>query len=170
MVELTQNFDPWCIYGGFINSQNFVKKWRFLKKNPLHIPYIYPLQNPPKMDKNAKKMAKNGPIEPKFWHMMHLGCFYQFSKFRQKRAKNGVFLPKKTPKIWKNAKIPYKWQPSGTIEANIAYTFEFIAPDPQTKFWENPPIFLLFRAILRKSKKTQKSPTSGNQVAVGHKI
>jgi hypothetical protein len=66
--------------------------------------------------------------------MMHLGCFYQFSKFRQKRAKNGVFLPKKTPKIWKNAKIPYKWQPSGTIEANIAYTFEFIAPDPQTKF------------------------------------
>ncbi len=86
------------------------------------------------MDKNAKKMAKNGPIEPKFWHMMHLGCFYQFPKFRQKRAKNGVFLPKKTPKIWKNAKIPYKWQPSGTIEANIAYTFEFIAPDPQTKF------------------------------------
>ena len=49
-------------------------------------------------------------------------------------------MPKKTPKIWKNAKIPYKWQPSGTIEANIAYTFEFIAPDPNITTLRGPSI------------------------------
>tara|TARA_B100000586_G_C19887157_1_gene333407 strand:- start:379 stop:585 length:207 start_codon:yes stop_codon:yes gene_type:complete len=62
------------------------------------------------------------------------GVFLSISKISAKKGKKWSFFAKKTPKIWKNAKIPYKWQPSGTIEANIAYTFEFIAPDPQTKF------------------------------------
>ena len=47
-------------------------------------------------------MAKNGLIDPKLLHMMHLGCFRQFPKFCKNRpffrrffAENGVFSQKK---------------------------------------------------------------------------
>ena len=39
-------------------------------------------------------MAKNGPIGPKFGHIMHLWGFYQFRKFSQNRPIFGRFFAK----------------------------------------------------------------------------
>ena len=167
--RIDPKFWPMMYLWGFYQFSKFRKKMTFLKKKsptyPLHIPY----KIPQKWTKMPRKWLKMVQLSPNFDTWCIWGVFINFQNFGKKGQKID-FFPKKTPKISKNAKIPYKWQPSGTSEANIAYTLKFIAPHPQTKFWENPPIFLLFRAILRKSKKTQKSPTSGNQVAVGHKI
>ena len=55
-------------------------------------------------------MAKNGQIDPKFWPMMYLWGFYQFSKFREKMTflkkkspTNPLQNPRNTPKMHKNA-------------------------------------------------------------------
>ena len=60
--RIDPKFLPIMYLWGFYQFLKFHKKMTFLKKKSP----TYPLQNPPKMEKNAKKMAKNGPIEPKF--------------------------------------------------------------------------------------------------------